>query len=806
MPRPRHRGHPVTACRHPGCAGTIAPTGFCRDCGRRPPPARPTPAPPPPPVGAPASSGDDLMALPTLRVDPSELVIDRPRPPEGGRPCAKEGCDAVVGAAHRGEPPLSRGFCPACRTPFSLEPRLRPGDLLADQYRVTGYLSHGGLGWLYLAQDTRLDDHPVVLKGLIDSHDATARRVAGAERRFLTDLDHPNIVRIVNYVTHPPVAAGPPPGTEPEARGDPGPDPAEPTDYIVMEFVPGRSLRQLVDGRLPLSPEDVLVYGCGILDALDYLHGKQLLYCDMKPDNVIHYENRIKVVDLGGVRRFDDRDTPVVVTRGYLPPDEIARHGLGVRSDLHTVGVTLRELMEGVIAPPPGLGADSLRRVIDRATRRDPAERFASATEMAVQLRGVLREIRSLRSGREFPEPSTLFAPAAGLLDSGLGRVPRLERWTGHAAPSAEAASDTATEAGTNTPAERGAGDRAGPGWLRAWGGVRSLLAGPPGAEPAWRRPEVLDPGLPTAYQVATELPVPYPHPEDPAAALLTALESSPAQQLVEQVGAVRPRTVEVALCLGRAELRLGRLPVAGEWLAAAARLLGSAAARDWRLAWHRGLLALAGGDVAAANAAFDAVYAALPGEYAPKLALGYCAERLGRPELAGRYYEAVWRRNRSQGSAAFGLVRLRLARGDRRGAVEILDRVPEFSPHHSRARIAAVRILVGRLADGPAPAEGFREAARRLPNLYPDEGGAAGDARDRLTAEVRELALDRVLTERGEEWLPSGPLLGEPPTEERLRRLLETSLRDLARQARHAGEHGALVDLANAVRPMTLR
>lgn len=230
---------------------------------------------------------------------------------------------------------------------------------------------------------------------------------------------------------------------------------------------------------------------------------------------------------------------------------------------------------------------------------------------------------------------------------------------------------------------------------------------------------------------------------------------------------------------------------------------MGPTARYDWRLSWHRALLRLADGAVDRARAEFDAVYSALPGEYAPKLALGYCAEHLGDHEAARMFYDAVWQRNRSQGSAAFGLARLRLVAGDRGGAADILGGVPKVSRHYDAARIATVRVLAGRLPEGLPSAEDLVEVLTRLPRLYLDEGRASGPARDRLTAEVLEVALD--LTPRRSGGRPEpGLLFGEEDDELSVRTRLERTLRRLARQADSAEALGVLVDRANAIRPMT--
>ncbi|MFE9005101.1 tetratricopeptide repeat protein [Streptomyces sp. NPDC007875] len=802
-------------CNRPDCRGEglgrINARGFCTECGRKTLPTAPEPTPPPsqartlPPTRPGEAlmsestattararrrdvarkftvrpAGEDPLALPRVEL-PSlrDLVMDDPHPPSRGQTCGREGCEEIVGAPYAGQPALSRGYCPRCRHPFDFAPRLSPGDLLGDQYRVIGCVGYGGLGWVYLAEDTQLDDQPVAIKGLINNKDEAALRTAVEERRYLTMLDHPGIVRIINYVTQP----------------DPRDETAL-TGYIVMEFVGGMTLAQIKDHIAdavkpydgPRLYEHILAYGCLVLRAVGYLHGEKLLYCDLKPSNVMHYEDRVKVIDLGAVRRLGQRDGgPPVITEAFAAPEVLARgaSALTERHDLFGVGRTLEELSDKATRQaqrPPGLGAESYRRVLARATAADPERRFGSAAEMSEQLWGVLREIHSLRLSREQPEPSTLFAPTSALLDSSLGRIPDLERWLD--------------------------------------GEPRPLLAS----------------GLPRPERVPPGLPVPFPDAADPGAALLGVPTDSGPRRLIEQLHAFPRPSAEIRLRTCRAYLELGEREAAAQELAIAVELIGSAARYDWRLSWHRALLRLADGAVADAQREFDEVYSALPGEYAPKLALGYCAEHLGDHEAAKGFYEAVWQRNRSQGSAAFGLARLRLAAGDRGGTVDILGGVPKVSRHYDAARIAIVRVLSGRLGhpDALPAAEDLAEVRTRLPRLYLDEGRESGPARDRLTAESLEVALDWAERQSGagermgepagharsRRWGRKGRAAAaealrrgtEPPSlvygewedESALRAELELTLRRLARQADSPEALGALIDHANAIRPVT--
>jgi serine/threonine-protein kinase PknG len=736
----------MTACPREACTGTIGRTGFCSKCGLKPPePGNPagsgrtaTVRPPSATAGRVTSTlatrpqqttgqgtGDGGVPLPVVRLpDLSSRVLSRPEVPEAQRFCGKRDCGKPVGRSLPGQPAAEDGFCPYCSSPFSFAPRLRPEDRVAGRYDVQGCVAHGGLGFVYLATDDRLHRH-VALKGLIDVNNTAAVRIAENESEVLVALEHPNIVRIFDVVTHD------------EAR------------YIVMEFVDGLSLREVKNrGRALLDPaegrlltEHVVVYGREILTALAYLHDQGLLYCDMKPDNVIHGEQRIKLIDFGGIRRIDDHESPMVGTERYqAPDDELRRHSLTVRSDVHTVGKTLQELFDAGDGALPGaqdgpiaFGIRSFRHVLARATA--PYEqRFASAREMLVQLDGVLNEILSLRDGGSRPVVSTLFTEPAVPLDAGLGQPPPLEHWTA---------------------------------------GVELSL----GARPSPR-------------DIALGLPVPREDPNDEQFAFLRTIRAPDAARLLKKLERVTS-SVEVEFRRLRALLELSDVDGARARLACVERLLAGRAAHDWRFHWHRGLIELAEGDAGSAAEDFEAVYRDIPGEETPKLALGLCAEHTGEdPEP---FYAALWV-HRGQVTAAFGLARVALARGDRAGAVRVLDEVPEFSRHDEAARIAGIRVLAGKLPDaaGTAPAEDhLHEAGERLSGI--DLGAAA-------TTRLRALLLQAALEHHGE---LAEPLCGAGPSRKGLRAGLAEALRGLAWRApgsRHA--HNVLTDLANATRP----
>jgi serine/threonine-protein kinase PknG len=360
--------------------------------------------------------------LPIPARDPAGVVIPDPQVPERKRFCGD--CGHPIGRSRHGQPGLAEGFCAQCGSRFSFTPKLVPGELVGGQYEVVGCLAHGGLGWLYLAADHNLAGRWVVLKGLLNSGDADAQQAALAERQFLAQVEHPNIVSVYNFVEHADFRSG------------------ELTGYIVMEYVGGKSLKQILleqrqAGRsLPLPA--ALAYVIELLPALGYLHSRGLVYCDFKPENAIQTEEQLKLIDMGGVRRIDDDESPIYGTVGFQAP-EIADAGPSPSSDLYSVGRALAVLSFEFTGyqsaefsfdlPEPATvpllaEQESFFRALRRATDPEPTRRFGSASEMAEQLTGVLREVLSVDDQHPRPAFSALFSPelqaigvASALLD-----------------------------------------------------------------------------------------------------------------------------------------------------------------------------------------------------------------------------------------------------------------------------------------------------------------------------------------------------------------------------------------------------
>ncbi|MEU9699976.1 tetratricopeptide repeat protein [Streptomyces sp. NPDC047981] len=736
--------------------------------------------------------GAGLVTIPEVpRPDPRAAVMANPEVPERKRFCSRSDCGAPVGRARGDRPGRTEGFCTKCGHPYSFVPKLRGGDVVHGQYEVAGCLAHGGLGWVYLAVDRAVSDRWVVLKGLLDTGDQDAMAAAISERRFLAEIEHSNIVRIYNFVEH----------LDPRTGSLDG--------YIVMEYVGGKSLKEIAndrrtpDGRRdPLPVEQACAYGIEALEALGHLHSRNLLYCDFKVDNAIQTEDQLKLIDMGAVRRMDDDESAIYGTVGYQAP-EVAEVGPSVASDLYTVARTLAVLtfdFQGytnvfVDSLPDPSNVEVLRtyesfyRFLVRATDPDPARRFASAQEMAEQLTGVLREVVALQTGRPRPALSTLFGTELRVTDTELF---------------AELTGDVSALGARTTGGGRGGRRKALPA-APGGGALPAPIpaqAGAPGAGSPAPVPAAVPDGpflAPLDGRAASlALPVPRVDPGDPNAGFLAGLLASAPAELISALQSAPAPSLELRLRELRARLEMADLGAAGRALAT----LEERHPDDWRVVWYRGVASLVTGDHENAALSFDAIYDAFPGEPAPKLALGICAEVLGQLDNAAEYYRLVWATDPSHVSAAFGLARVRLASGDRAGAVRTLESVPEASIHYTAARVAAVRARLRRRAAHEPLGADLTAAAAQVSALQ--DFGLDAVRHERLSTEVLGSALDWVLSGSPGAAPDGARLLGSELDERGLRFGLERSYRVLARLAQRGEERIELVERANRFRPRT--
>ena len=650
------------SCSQPGCTGTIE-DGYCNVCGS------PAPTGAPAPVAAAAASGPvdadsgrvlstrtassnrlasaplgsarapggtngtrrlgstsartraarlgaGITTVPPAPVpDPLAAIKLDPEVPESRRFCPN--CGNPVGRSRQGRPGRPEGFCPNCRSAFSFTPKLKKGDLVAHQYEVVGAIAHGGLGWIYLARDKNVSDRWVVLKGLLNSGDPDALAAAIAEQRFLAQVEHPLIVEIYNFVTH-------------DSAG-----------YIVMEYVPGLSLKDILKDRMraaggvysPIPVDQAIAYILEVLPAFQYLHDTGLLYCDFKPDNIIQAGDSIKLIDLGGVRRIDDLDSAIYGTVGYQAP-EVPEVGPSVASDIYTLGRSLVSLamefrgntttyattLPNVADTPLFQRYDSLYRLLAKTCAPNPGDRFATADELRTQLLGVLREVVAAdRHGDR---------PASHSTASLLFEPPVVE------------------------------------GDLLQWDNLPKLRVDDTDSQAAWLASISVD---------------------DPVAKLDLLLNA-------------QNPSIEVRLATAYTAVEAGELDTTD-------RVVGEILNDDpweWRAIWLAGLAALARNDGNNAQAAFNAVYGQAPGELAPKLALAVACEEGGQPDIAESLYLTCLRTDANfTAAAAFGLARIRSQRhtegvGELEAAIAALDMVPTTSRSFVSARRQKAALLVG--------------------------------------------------------------------------------------------------------------
>ncbi|TML96445.1 MAG: Stk1 family PASTA domain-containing Ser/Thr kinase, partial [Actinobacteria bacterium] len=268
--------------------------------------------------------------------------------------------------------------------------------LFDGRYRIQRKLGTGGMANVYLAEDEVLGRR-VAIKILNDRHAGDDQFVERFRReaKNAASLSHPNIVSIYD-------------------RGE-----AEGTYYIAMEYLDGRSLKELIVARGPAPIHLAVDYARQILAAIRFAHRNGIVHRDIKPHNVlVDGEGRLKVTDFGIARAGASQMTEagsIIGTAQYLSPEQAKGAPVDQTSDLYSVGVVLYELLTGVVpfsgdtpveiamkhlstvpAPPSAKRADvprDLDLVVMRALAKDPSERYQSAEEMDADLRRVNRGV-----------------------------------------------------------------------------------------------------------------------------------------------------------------------------------------------------------------------------------------------------------------------------------------------------------------------------------------------------------------------------------------------------------------------------
>ena len=272
--------------------------------------------------------------------------------------------------------------------------------LLGGRYELDGIVGRGGMAEVFRARDIRLD-RIVAVKTLREdlARDATFQARFRREAQSAASLNHPSIVAVYD-------------------TGEDNEGPSH-VPYIVMEYVDGRTLRDLLRDDRRLLPERALEITDGVLRALDYSHRNGIVHRDIKPGNVmLTRTGEVKVMDFGIARAVSDaqatmtQTAQVIGTAQYLSPEQARGERVDARSDLYSTGCLLYELLTG---RPPFLGdspvaiayqhvrenpvppsqldpdipawADS---IVLRAMAKDPADRYQSAADMRTDIQRAL--------------------------------------------------------------------------------------------------------------------------------------------------------------------------------------------------------------------------------------------------------------------------------------------------------------------------------------------------------------------------------------------------------------------------------
>ena len=305
-----------------------------------------------------------------------------------------------------------------------------PDTLVDGRYRVLSRLGSGGMADVYCAEDTHLG-RQVALKVLYRrfAQDAEFVERFKREAQSAAGLTHPNVVNVFDRGEH------------------------DGTYYIAMEYLPGRTLKEVVGERGVLDQESVIEIGIQILRAASFAHRRGVVHRDLKPHNVMLDDGgNAKVTDFGIARAGASEMTEagsIMGTAQYLSPEQAQGQLATPQSDLYSVGIILYELLTGRLPfdgesavaiavqhlndPPTPISslrpdvAPELEAAVMRALAKDPAARWADADEFIRALEGARAGLATQPLGQD----TAAFAPVPAPVVAGNGAPPPPEEEEG---------------------------------------------------------------------------------------------------------------------------------------------------------------------------------------------------------------------------------------------------------------------------------------------------------------------------------------------------------------------------------------
>lgn len=246
-------------------------------------------------------------------------------------------------------------------------------EIIDSKYEILKLLNTGGMNSaIYLALDKKLNRQWAIKKVRKSSSQTTSMLMA--EASIMKNLDHPMLPRIVGIEEDPKFF------------------------YIIMDFVQGENLKTVVASSGPQAQDTVVSWGVKLCDVLTYLHGKGIVYRDMKPANImLSPDGNIKLIDFGIAREYKENaseDTTALGTEGYAAPEQYEGKGqTDARTDIYGMGITLFQLLTGVNPSSyqenifsirlqnPNLSS-GLDKIILKCTNKDPKKRYQSTEEL----------------------------------------------------------------------------------------------------------------------------------------------------------------------------------------------------------------------------------------------------------------------------------------------------------------------------------------------------------------------------------------------------------------------------------------
>lgn len=288
------------------------------------------------------------------------------------------------------------------------------GQKINDRYEIEKLIGEGGMANVYLANDTILDRKVAVkvLRGDLAGDEKFVRRFQ-REALSASSLSHPNIVEIY----------------------DVGED--DGNFYIVMEFIEGKTLKQLIKKRGVLSLPETMDIMLQLLDALASAHDSYIIHRDIKPQNIMIKESGlVKITDFGIAMALNSveltQTNSVMGSVHYLPPEQASGKGSTIRSDIYSLGILMFEMLTGKMPfkgdsaveialkhmkePLPSVREinpvvpQSVENIILKAAAKNPKNRYRDVREMAEDIKTSLDEERENEQKIVFKYPETDFS------------------------------------------------------------------------------------------------------------------------------------------------------------------------------------------------------------------------------------------------------------------------------------------------------------------------------------------------------------------------------------------------------------